>query len=124
MSQHKFLGWRQPFIVTLWLALLLTVTLSSPKWVNAQSSPLPTPTAGAQAASPLSSPTPGEAPTSPLPTPMPGDAGQSVSNTVATTAAPTTLAGTALTSPGAITGIILVMFIAVGGLVWRRCRGG
>lgn len=121
MSQHKFPGWRL-FIGALFCVILTTAALAPTRAANAQDSRLPTPTASAQAASPLSSPTPGEAPTSPLPTPMPGNAGQSVSNTIATTTVPIPLAGTALNSPGAIMGIVLVMFIAVGGLVWRQRR--
>jgi hypothetical protein len=78
-----------------------------------------------QAPSPLASATPGEAPTSPLPTPTPEDAGQAsqpISNTAATTDVPSSLAGTALTSPGAIAVIVLAALVVIGGVVRYRQR--
>ena len=125
MQQRKFPGWRHRLLVGLWLAFLLTLARPSFHPVSAQESPLPTPTASAQSPSPLSSPTPGDAPTSPLPTPTPGEVGQTrqpISNTTATTAAPSSLAGTALTSPGAVAVIVLAALVVIGGMVryWQR----
>jgi len=72
----------------------------------------------------LSSPTPGETPTSPLPTPTPGAASQPISTTAATTDTPSSLAGTALTSPGAVAVIVLAALVVVGGVVryWQRSQ--
>ena len=117
--------WRL-FMVALFCVILTTALLAPTRPANAQDSPLPTPTAGAPAPSPLSSPTP--VPTSPLPTPTAGNAdpaGQPISNTVASglvNATPTPLAGTALTSPGAIAVIVLVALAVVGAVVRRRQR--
>jgi hypothetical protein len=107
MSQPSFPGWRQQFIVALFVAFLIIGAFASPRPAHAQESPLPTPTS-VQAPSPLSSPTPGEA-------------GQPISTT-ATTDAPSSLAGTALTSPGAIAVTVLVALVAIGGLVRYRQR--
>jgi hypothetical protein len=56
-----------------------------------------------------------------LSSPTPGEAGQPISTT-ATTDAPSSLAGTALTSPGAIAVTVLVALVAIGGLVRYRQR--
>lgn len=124
MSQPSFPRWRQRFTVILLLAFLILGALAPTHPANAQESPLPTPTS-VQAPSPLASATPGEAPTSPLPTPTPEDAGQAsqpISNTAATTDVPSSLAGTALTSPGAIAVIVLAALVVIGGVVRYRQR--
>ncbi len=103
MSQPNFPRWRQRFIIALFLAFLIMGALSPTRPAHAQESPLPTPTSV-------------QVP-SPLPSPTAGDAG-----TAATTAAPSSLAGTALTSPGAIAVTVLVALVAIGGLVRYRQR--
>jgi hypothetical protein len=124
MSQPNFPRWRQRFIIALFLAFLIMGALSPTRPAHAQESPLPTPTS-VQVPSQLASATPDEAPTSPLPTPTPEDAGQAsqpISATAATTAAPSSLAGTALTSPGAIAVIVLAALVAISGVVRYRQR--
>ena len=103
MLQPSLPRWRQRFIAVLLLAFLTTAALTPTRPAHAQESPLPTPTS-------VQMP-------SPLPSPTAGDAG-----TAATTAAPSSLAGTALTSPGAIAVTVLVALVAIGGLVRYRQR--
>ena len=111
MSQPSFPRWRQRFTVILLLAFLILGALAPTHPANAQESPLPTPTS-VQAPSPLPSPTAGDA----------GQTSQPISNTAATTDTPSSLAGTALTSPGTIAVIVLVVLAVVGGVVRYRQR--
>ncbi|MFZ4662324.1 MAG: hypothetical protein ACOYNY_35275 [Caldilineaceae bacterium] len=105
MLQPSLPRWRQRFIVVLLLAFLTTAALTPTRPVHAQESPLPTPTSV-------------QVP-SPLPSPTAGDAG-----TAATTDAPSSLAGTALTSPGAIAVIVLAALVIIGGVVryWQHSQ--
>ena len=111
MTLFHFPGAWRLLIVTLFLLFLATAPLAPTRPAHAQESPLPTPTR-VQGPSPLSSPTPGAA----------GQVSQPISNTAATTNAPSSLAGTALTSPGAIAVIVLAALVAIGGAVRYQQR--
>ena len=109
--RYSFPSWHQRFIVALLPACLSVGALTPTRPAHAQESPLPTPT-NVQAPSPLPSPTAGDA----------GQTSQPISNTAATTDTPSSLAGTALTSPGTIAVIVLVVLAVVGGVVRYRQR--
>lgn len=88
-------------VLALLLLLLTAMNLAPLQLANAQDSPLPTPVAEGAA-------------TSPLATPL---------ASAADTTAPSSLAGTALTSPGAVAVFVLVALVVVGGMVRYRQRG-
>lgn len=92
-------AWRL-VVLALLLLLLTTLSLAPLQPANAQESPLPTPVAESAA-------------TSPLATPL---------ASAADATAPSLLAGTALTSPGAIAVFVLVALVVVGGVVRYRQR--